>query len=77
MNTENDKLKSASDHVYNGKTYFWDMIVILAISLFFLMMRFGAIIPDLEKLEIKGFRILNLSKVIAASYLVWIYLYLS
>lgn len=76
MNTENDKLKSASDHVYDGKTYFWDMIVILAISLFFLMMRFGAIIPDLEKLEIKGFRILNLSKVIAASYLVWIYLYL-
>lgn len=77
MNKENDEIKTAPDHVYKEKTYIRNMVVILAISLFFLMMRFGAIIPDLEKLEIKGFRILNLSKTIAASYLVWIYLYIS
>ena len=77
MNKNNDKIIAEPDHVYNEKTYIRNVVVILAISLLFLMMRFGAIIPDLEKLEIKGFRILNLSKTIAALYLVWIYLYLS
>ena len=52
------------------------MVIILVISLLFLMMRFGAIIPDLEKLEIRGFRILNLSKALSASYLVWFYLFM-
>ncbi|MCF8084072.1 MAG: hypothetical protein K9M96_13335 [Deltaproteobacteria bacterium] len=31
--------------------------------------------PDSEKLELKGFKILNFSKAIAAGYLIWIYLY--
>ena len=64
------------NHVYHEKGYTRNMVIILSISLLFLMMRFGAIIPDLEKLEIKGFRIINLSKAIAAFYLIWFYLYL-
>jgi len=76
MHIDNNNKAADSVEVYNSKSYVYNMIVILSISLLFLMMRFGAIIPDLEKLEIKGLRVLDLSKFIAALYLIWIYLYL-
>jgi len=77
MSEVNYKKKSDANHLYNEKNYVMRVFVILGICLFFLMMRFGAIFPNLEKIEIKGFKIVNLSKTIAAFYLIWFYLYLS
>lgn len=77
MNNKDTEKLSNYTYLYSDKSYRKNMIIILSVSIFFLMIRFGAIIPDLDKLSIKGFRIISLSKTIAALYLVWLYLYFS
>jgi hypothetical protein len=68
---------SKSGPLYSDKSYIRYKIMILGVSILFLMVRFGAVVPELDKLAVKGFRIISLSKAIAFSYLVWIYLYFS
>lgn len=77
MNSSNTEKLGNYIQLYSDKSYLKDKIIVLAVSIFFLLIRFSAIIPDLEKLSIKGFRIISLSKTIAALYLVWLYLYFS
>jgi len=62
--------------LYNEKTYVRDKIIVLGASVVLLMIHFGAIIPDLNKL-VKGFKIVNQSIMIGFLYLVWFYLYFS
>lgn len=77
MTVEKNKQNDKDTHLYSDKSYIKNKIIILGVSILFLMIRFGAVIPDVDKLFVKGFKIINISKTIAASYLVWLYLYLS
>ncbi|HUU20456.1 MAG TPA: hypothetical protein VMW72_25125 [Sedimentisphaerales bacterium] len=74
-NRKNTEKLGNYTQLYSDKSYRRDMIIVLAVSIIFLMIRFGAIIPDLDKFSIKGFKIISLSKTIAALYLIWLYLY--
>lgn len=77
MTGEINKQLDKDNHLFSEKSYISNIIVILGISIFFLMLRYGAIVPDLDDMSVKGFKIINLSKTIAAAYLVWLYLYLN
>lgn len=76
MNSKSNKEIINDVQLYSDRSYNRYKIIVLAVSILFLMLRFGAIVPDADRLFIKGFKILNLSKTIAALYLVWLFLYL-
>ena len=77
MNNKSNEKLSNDTQLYNDKSYIRYKNIVLAVSVFFLLLRFGAIILDVDLLSVKGFKIINLSITIAALYLVWLYLYLS
>ena len=77
MTVDNNSMIDKYTPLYNDKSYIKYKILILCVSILFLMIRFGAIIPDVNQLVVKGFKIINLPKTIAALYLVWMYIYFS
>lgn len=77
MNTTHNKKIDEDNHLYNHTSYVRDKIIILLVSVIFLMLRLGAIMPDVNNLFMDGFKIINLSKTFAVSYLVWMFLYFS
>lgn len=77
MSVEGNNLNGIGDYLYKDRYYIRYKILILTVSIIFLMIRFGAIAPDVDQITIKGFKIINLTKAIAFLYLVWIYLYVS
>ncbi len=69
------KIQTNVIQLSNDKCYNKFVSIILIVSLFFLVIRFGGIVLNTNELILKVFKIENISITIFASYILWIYLY--